>query len=189
MINLITAILFSFSANIDNIAIGISYGIKKIHICIYKNIIIALFTSFFTFLSMHLGNYIAILLSENVANILGPIVLLLIGFYSIISEIINKKNKSDELFNFQNRKINKLSFKELTTLIFMLSINNIAVGIAASVSGINILVATISTFLFSLFLLYIGNIIGLKALNNKFIEKYSSFISSLILVIIAIIQL
>lgn len=189
MINLITAILFSFSANIDNIAIGISYGIKKIHISIYKNIIIALFTSFFTFLSMYLGSYIAILLSEKVANILGPFVLLIIGFYSIISELVKKKNNNDELLVFENRQINVLSFKELATLIFMLSINNIAVGIAASVSGIHILVATISTFLFSLFLLYIGNIIGLKALNNKFIEKYSCFISSLILIIIAIIQL
>lgn len=188
MINLITAILFSFSANIDNIAIGISYGIKKIHICIYKNIVIALFTSFFTFLSMYLGNYIAILLSENIANILGPIVLLFIGFYSIVSELIKKKNNNNILV-FQDRKINVLSFKELTTLTFMLSINNIAVGIAASVAGINMLVATISTFLFSLFLLYIGNIIGLKALNNKFIEKYSCFISSFILIIIAIIQL
>lgn len=189
MINLITAILFSFSANIDNIAIGISYGIKKIHICIYKNIIIALFTSFFTFLSMYLGNYIAILLSENVANILGPIVLLFIGFYSIVSELIKKKNSNNDFLAFQDRKVNVLSFKELTTLTFMLSINNIAVGIAASVAGINILVATISTFLFGLFLLYIGNIIGLKALNNKFIEKYSCFISSFILIIIAIIQL
>ncbi len=189
MINLITAILFSFSANIDNIAIGISYGIKKIHICIYKNIIIAFFTSFFTFLSMYLGNYIAILLSEKVSNILGPLVLLFIGFYSIIAELIKKKNNNDDVLNFNDRKINMLSFRELTTIILMLSINNIAVGVAASVSGINILVATISTFLFSLFLLYIGNIIGLKALNNKFIEKYSCLLSSLILIIIAIIQL
>lgn len=185
MINLITAILFSFSANIDNIAIGISYGIKKIHIPLYKNIIIAFFTCFFTFLSMYLGNYIAILLSENIANILGPIVLLIIGFYSIFSELL--KNKSD--INFESRTINKLSIKELTTLIIMLSVNNIAVGIAASVAGINILIATICTFLFSLLLLYIGNIIGIKALNNKFIEKYSTLISSFILIIIAIIQI
>lgn len=189
MINIITAILFSFSANIDNIAIGISYGIKKIHIPLYKNIIIAFFTCFFTFFSMYLGNYIAILLSEKIANILGPITLLTIGFYSIISELIKKKKSNNDLPILENRNINVLTIKELTLLIMMLSINNIAVGIAASVSGINILVATICTFIFSLILLSIGNTIGIKALNNKFIEKYSSLISSLILIIIAIIQI
>ena len=39
LFELMTSTFFSISANIDNIPIGLSYGIKKVHISIFKNII------------------------------------------------------------------------------------------------------------------------------------------------------
>lgn len=186
MIYFITAILFSFSANIDNIIIGISYGIKKIHISIFKNFIISSFTALFSFLSMYLGSSIALLLSETTANLLGAFTLMIIGIYTFLKEFFQKRK---EISLCQTRTLNRLNLRELITIIMILSINNIAVGVAASVAGIDILVATICTFLFSFVLLKLGNFIGHKAMNNKFIEKYSNVISSIILIIIGILQI
>lgn len=188
MINLISTLLFSFSANLDNIAIGVSYGVKNIHITIYKNLIIAFFTSLFTFFSMFLGNYIAMFLSENFANKIGASLLIIIGSYSLFKELI-KKQKTDNNTNIKNEKLKTIRFKEIISLILILSVNNIAAGIAASVAGINIILALIFTFLFSFTFLFIGNRIGNRVINNNFIEKYSNIISSLILIFIGLIQI
>ncbi|MDD3303858.1 MAG: manganese efflux pump [Clostridia bacterium] len=186
MINLISALLFSFSANLDNIAIGISYGIKSIHITAFKNIIIAFSTSLFTFISMFLGSYLAMFLSENIANKIGAIFLISIGVYSLFKEIITKKKNNTD----QNKKeIKAIGIKEILNIILILSINNVAAGIAASVAGINIICATIFTFIFSFSFLMMGNRIGTKATNYRFMEKYSNILSSLMLIAIGLIEI
>ena len=187
MINILSAILFSFSANIDNIALGIAYGIKKIHISYIKNFLITLCTSFITIVSMKLGDYIFSFFNERISNSIGSIALILIGTFGILKILYNKyiKKKSIGTENFQYKK---LEFKELMSIVFTLSCNNIAVGFAASVAGIDIITTLISTFIFSFFFLYIGNKLG-KNMINKVLSKYSDIIGSLILILIGVIQL
>lgn len=176
MINIISALLFSISANLDNIAIGLTYGIKKVNIPLYNNILISFITSIFTFLSMYIGTHIAHIIPQKIENIIGSLILITIGIYQIIIQLISKN------------KIKK-SPKNYFSLIIMLSLNNIAVGLAASITGVNIIVATIFTLILSTLFLYTGNLIGRKALNNKFIEKYSELISAILLIITGILQL
>lgn len=187
MINLISAILFSFSANLDNIAIGISYGLKKIHISNYKILMISIFTTLFTFISMYLGDYFSKILNKNIANSLGAYLLIILGIYTLVKDMLNKNNPIT-LKDISKCKIVKICFKDFMTIILMLSTNNIAAGIAASVTGVNILLTIISSFFFSYIFLYIGNKIGKYTINN-FIQKNCNLISSLILIIIGIIQL
>ena len=78
--------------------------------------------------------------------------------------------------------------KVIENIIFILSVNNIATGIAASATGIDIFVTTVFSFLFSFLFLAIGNNIGKKVIS-KYIEKYSTLASSIILIIIGLIQL
>jgi len=47
----ISALTFSLSSNLDNMVIGIAYGINKVRIGIISNLIIAFITSTGTFLS------------------------------------------------------------------------------------------------------------------------------------------
>lgn len=189
MINLLSTFLFCLSANLDNIAIGVSYGVKNVHITIYKNLIIAFFTSLFTFISMYLGSYFAMLLSENLANKIGATLLIGIGCYSLFKEFIKKKNNNNDILSNKDENLKIITLKETISLILILSINNIAAGVAASVAGINIIIALIFTFLFSFLFLFVGNKIGNKAISNNFIEKYSNIISSLILIFIGLIQI
>lgn len=185
MINILSAIIFSLSANIDNIALGIAYGVKKIHISFIKNIFISLFTSIITIISMQLAKFIFFFLNENISNIIGSIALILIGLFGIFKVIYLKyiKKKKDE----ENNILKSLKFKELILIVFTLSWNNIAAGIAASVAGIDIITTLISTFIFSFLFMYTGNKLG-KAVLNKFIANNSDIIGSSILIILGILQ-
>ena len=188
MFELISGTLFSISANIDNIPIGLSYGVRKIHISLIKKFFICAITSIVTFLSMLVGQNISKFFDVKTTNILGSILLILLGVYPIIKNIFSKK-KIDKLNN--NNIVtnnNDINLKELLIMIITLSLNNIAAGIAASIAGVNIICTTIFTFIFCVVFLYIGNNLG-KKINNRLIEKYSEFISSFILILIGIIEL
>lgn len=179
LIQLLSAILFSFSANLDNIAIGISYGIKKTHISLFKVLMISLSTTLFTFFSMFIGKYFVYFFNDKIANRLGAYMLILIGLYTFIKDML-QKNKE--------KVITGINIKEFIVIILTLSTNNIATGIAASVTGINILITIIFSFIFSYLLLFLGNIIGRNIVNN-YIEKYCNLFASLLLILLGIIEL
>ena len=84
LFELLSGALFSISANIDNIPIGLSYGVKKVHISILKNIIICVFTSCATFLSMIIGQNIANLFDIKITNMIGSILLIFLGIYFVL---------------------------------------------------------------------------------------------------------
>lgn len=182
MIEIISAIIFALSANIDNIVIGISYGLKKIKISLKDNLIIAFFTSIATLFSMYAGNIVNIFLNQSVENLLGGALLISLGIFSLIKDLIKKDDRS-EISN-----IKKISIPELFTLILTLSSNNVATGIAASISGINIIYGVIFTFIFCNIFMYIGNKIGNK-IKNKKIENLSTVISSLLLIFLGILTI
>ena len=189
MFELISGALFSISANIDNIPIGLSYGVKKTHISILKNILICIITSIVTFLSMLIGQNISKFFDIKIANILGSLLLIFLGIYPIAKNIFIKE-KNDRL-NENEKNIlmnNDISIKELLLIIITLSLNNIAAGIAASITGVNIICTTICTFVFGTIFLYIGNNLG-KRINNKLVKKYSQLISSFILILIGVMEL
>lgn len=190
LLELISGALFSISANIDNIPIGISYGIKKIHIPIFKILLICLITSIVTFLSMYIGQNVSRFFNISIANIIGSILLILIGLYPLVTNYLFKtkiqKSNIENKFSYNNSY--NITIKEVFVMTSTLCVNNIATGIAASITGVNVLYTTISTFIFGTIFIFIGNNLG-KKINNKLFERYSLLISSLILILIGIFEL
>lgn len=182
MINIIKAVAFAFSANIDNIVIGMSYGIKKIKISYKLNIIIATLMSLITCITMGIGKSIGNLFNINFANKIGAYSLIVIGSYLIISEFLKKDRKNNE------NDFSKITLKNVAMIIFTLSSNNIATGVAASMIDINIAFTFLFTFIFSFFMLYLGNRIGRNILNNK-LKRYSNILSALIIMLLGIFQI
>ncbi len=180
MLTVIQSFLFAFSANIDNIAIGISYGIKNIKIPFKVNSIISIFVAIITFLVMYISRYISNFFEIKIINKIGAYLLIILGSYYIIKDLIYKKKKSDNL--------SKLSLKNIIILSITLATNNVSVGILASMININYFLTLIFTFILSFLMLIFGNRLGRKMINNK-IEKYSNIISSLVLILLGILQL
>lgn len=184
MIQLIYAIIYSFSANLDNVIIGLSYGLKNAKIPSKINLLIGISTCIITFLSMLIGKLLNLIIPETFANIIGSFTLICLGLNSLINELKHKK-----AVKFEDETPNIIDRKDIIKIIVALSVNNIATGIAASISGINVLFATMFTFIFSLIFIFIGNLIGIKSKSNNFISKYSNVISAILIIVIGILEL
>ncbi len=179
--NLISTLLFTISTNLDNIPIGIAYSLKNNKLK-FKNLFqISFFTSLITFIIMIFGSSINFLLPESLANKIGAYILIIIGSYGILKEIILNILK-------KNPSINKKSIDSIYHTALILSINNLSTGLSASITGINPIYATIFTFIFSFIFLYIGFFIS-KKISNRLINYISEYLSFIIILILGIIEL
>jgi putative sporulation protein YtaF len=80
---LLSALLLAIAVNVDNFAVGIAYGIKKLQIGWLTNLFIGLISAVGTYLAISVGNEIKNYLSVNVANVLGSLILIAVGVWSI----------------------------------------------------------------------------------------------------------
>lgn len=196
-----SVLLFSISSNLDNIVIGFAYALKKIRIGILPNIIIAIVTSTGTFLSMSAGNYITNFLSDQVANILGTGALMILGIYFVIQSIVklikNTRSKElslkniDDMIEYAQKSdldsSGDIDIKEAFLVGLGLTFNNIGTGIVASITGVNISLTVVATFILSMFAIICGESVGNHILG-KFLGKYAPLISGILLIILSIVK-
>lgn len=86
-VHLVSAILFALSANMDNVAIGLAYGIRGVNVRLRSNLLIAFITSLGTLASMSAGATLSALLPENVTGNLGCLILIGMGLWFIVSSL------------------------------------------------------------------------------------------------------
>lgn len=195
--NIMPILIFVLGANFDNIAVGTAYGFKGIKLSSKMNLLIALITSIGTLISMTIGLIIYKLLPNNFTNILGGLLIIILGIYFLkdfFKEAFNKNKDGDlkEILNSPEKAdadhSGDIDFKEAITLGTALTLNNFGMGIGASISGMNIFLTSILTFIFSVVSFRIGCNIGSR-FNDSFIHKYANLISSLILIFLGLIEI
>ena len=198
---ILSALLYSLSSNLDNLVVGIAYGIKKIKIGIIANLIIAVVTSIGTFLSMSVGSYISKFLPHFLANYLGAVVIIILGVYFITQSIIkflnNIKSKELALKNITDMieyaeksdldSSGDISMKEALLIALGLTFNNLGTGVAASITGVSIQLTVLSTFILSILVIIFGESIGNHVLG-KFCGKYAPLFSGILLIMLGIIE-
>lgn len=195
--HLLSSIVFAITVNIDNFAVGIAYGIKRIKIGILGNLIIAAISGLGTFFSMYLGFYISKIINLSVTNLLGSIIIIGIGLYFILDFFLKYYKKSNHFISIEllenpekadTDSSGHIDNKEALTLAFALSLNNLGLGMGSSISGVNIISTTLFTFLFSIPAIIIGYRFGNSFLSSLF-GKYTSLISGLIIIFLGIYEL
>ncbi|MEH2336361.1 sporulation membrane protein YtaF [Nostoc sp.] len=199
---LVSSFFISFSSNIDNFAVGIAYGAKKIKIGILSNLNIAIFSANGAFLSMSIGEKLGRLLSAELANLLGFIALLSVGLWGLWDtfrfhkkEILNQKKPSGNQLDYtifiekpETADLDNSHFidvRESLTLALALTINNVAGGFGAGLSGLNIPVTTFLTLLFSLLAIEFGYFMG-KKFTSRISAKWSGIISASLIICLAV---
>lgn len=201
MLLILSALLFSLSSNLDNLVVGIAYGLKQIRIGMIPNLIIALVTSTGTFLSMLVGIYITNFLSLTVANRLGAGVIIILGIYFVTQSIIKfyKNNNSKELalkdiydmIDYAEKsdidKSGDINMKEAFLVALGLTFNNLAAGVAASITGVSVPFTVIVTLILSIILITFGEILGSNIIG-AILGKYAPLISGILLIILGIIE-
>lgn len=216
--SILPVLLFCISASLDNLAISIAYGLKKITIPRTINIIIAIISALGTFFAMVLGKIIIKFFPLWLSNIFGASILLIFGIYFLldffksikkskqekfitneeiapsISEVIYKRENSElkDILKFPEKAdidhSGSIDIKEALTLGLALSLNNMGLGVGASVSGLYLWETVLFSFIFSLVFVRLGYIIS-NGFLGSLLGKYSSLISALIILFLGVYQL
>ncbi|WP_315081296.1 sporulation membrane protein YtaF [uncultured Clostridium sp.] len=190
----LSALMLSASSNLDTLTVAISYGMYKIKIPFISNLLIAIITTVGTFLSMEFGSLLENLIPSYLTDMIGGLILVLIGAWFLkdaLRDIMkNKKqsNNSEDVLLNDNLWADKdnsgdISIKETFSLALALTINNLGVGIAASITGVSIFYSTLFTFIITILSVSCGTWIG-KSMFGKLFGKYASIISSILLIIL-----
>ncbi len=94
MPHLLSSLFLSSASNVDNFAVAIAYGVKKLRIDWLSNLLIALVSALGTILSMSVGTVISRHLPPPVANLLGSGVLIAIGIMGIWDTLERERKRT-----------------------------------------------------------------------------------------------
>lgn len=200
--NLLATILFVLSASFDVFVVAMSYGFKNIKIKPFINFVISFISSLGTFISMEIGLALTNIIPLSVVNILGSIIMLLLGLYCLLDyrKVLKKStNHKDRNLNpsspivilekpeiADTNKSGTIEFKESILLSIALALNNVGLGIGASIAGLHVTLTTIVTLIITIILIPLGFLCSKKLLNT-WIGKSGSLISGILLIILAVI--
>lgn len=196
---LLSALLLSMSSNLDNVVVRTAYGIRKIKIGLLANLIIAIVTTTGTFLSMSLGSYIAKFMPQSVSNVLGAGIILIVGIYFVIQSRYRKaksrelelRDLSDMVDYAEHSDVDKsghVDTKEAFMLALGLTFNNLGTGVAASITGVNIFLTVICTFIVSVVTIILGESVG-KNVLGRFFGRYAPLIAGVLLIVLGFVEM
>lgn len=183
--HLFSALMFAISANVDCMAVGLSYGIKHVRIDRFSNLIIACISTLGTLLSMEAGTFLSIFLSADAANTSGSVLLIMIGMWILLQRYIKKECKKT---SFDEDNSGVIDGKEAVFLALALTINNMGLGIGGSITGLPVFWTCLFTFLCSLLFIRVSQCFAISTLTLR-IERYADTISGLIILILGLYEL
>ncbi len=162
---IISSLLFGVSASLDALIIGISYGIRRMHIRLWQNLLISFITLLGTCLCIELGACLMPFCPPLVCRLAGSGILILLGLYYLLKFMRNvmKKYHGKANFNPGGESLEdtpSLSLRTTLVLGCTLSLNNMGIGLGASISGLQLLPAAVSTLALSMSFLFVGNKLG-----------------------------
>lgn len=195
----IASLLFGISASLDALLVGVSYGIRRVRIRLWQNLLISLITLLGTCLSVEAGEWLGAFLPEAVSSRIGSFILISLGIYYIakfVTALLRtrrrtfiQKCKTSELASVSVKECpSRLKLAEVFTLSVMLSLNNLSAGISASLAGLTLIPAAISTLFCSVLFLSAGNRLGGSPVL-QFAGRAADPISGILLVGLGLVQL
>lgn len=188
---LISSLLFGFSASIDAFIVGMTYGVKRTHISFSNNLLVSVITLAGTILSILAGSKIVLFFPKQAATTAGSLLLILLGIYYILKFIIiylKKRTIPKELSDSApscNPSFGFIGLQETMALGLALSVNNVGIGLGASISGIHLLPTAVITFALSVLLLALGNRLG-KMYLLRFAGRFADPLAGMILIVLGL---
>ena len=204
-LHLATILPLALSSNLDNLGVGVSYGMKKINIPFASNLLIAAVTSVGTLLSIFLGQGVYLFVSAAMAGYCGGGIIMAAGVWVVFQEKLMRRRhkhvKAEPLaadtaptglgvrriVAILNNPIiadrdfsGHIDLKEATALALGLTINNIPNGVGVGMLGCGAMLMTSSVFLFSLMTIWVGITGG--HCGFKWLGERTGLISGLVLI-------
>lgn len=201
-------LLLVTAVSLDGFGVGITYGMRKIHVPFIPLAIIMLCSGIIVYTSMVVGDVLQMFISKEFATLLGGIIFITLGLFSLVNIVLSKLKDSDtgsvehtESSTIRDIKTvittpdqadldhsGTISAREAFILGFALALDAFGAGIGASMLGYSPFLTACLTASMSGCFLYAGMRIGILLTKYEKLERLS-FLPPALLIGIGIINL
>lgn len=201
-----TGLLFLVIAvSLDGFGVGITYGMRKIHVPIIALSIIMFCSGVIVFVSMTIGNLLSTLITPDGARIFGGIILIGLGLFSLWN--VSRSRETSKQHNASSKELNHklanfkkvismpdnadldysgvISVNEAFLLGFALALDAFGAGIGASMLGYSPVLTTVLIAIMSGLFVFCGIRLGLYLSTKKKLQRMR-FIPPLLLILLGI---
>lgn len=193
---------FTFSSSIDNLGVGLSYGVRKINVAFGKNLLIAIICFLMSMGGITFGVWLSTILPGMLPVIIGALLLFIIGIRIILlakpqnemdsNNEMQPTNAQDILRNPEEahfKKSGEIGWGESVLLGVALSANALTNGVGAGLLGLSPLIISITAAIGSFITVWMGVKLGSKVADVRVgtftVGQFGTIISGVILLIIA----
>ena len=207
------SLLIAIAISMDSLSVGIAYGIKNITVPLHSLIILDCISIVLLTMGFFAGNLLTKIAPTEIINIIGAVILFLIGAWFLIQGWLNNKFPKEKISQPTSiavisigslgiainilRDPSKVDLdisgiidtKEAILLGIALAIDSLGIGIAVSLPNITIIIFTLLLVaVMNLIFLLSGIYLGKNYIGNS-IKGKISFIPGGILILLALIRL
>jgi putative Mn2+ efflux pump MntP len=186
-------VLIAAVSNLDNLTVGVAFGMRESRIAAAPNVVIAAVTMAATAGAMTSGRALSRVLPPSLAAAVGASIIGAIGVWTVLASlrVVRLPDSSTEpgpgerrggryLVSGELDRENVIALREALVLGVALALNNAAAGVGAGVAGIPWAVTTLLAGALSLICVGGGSRVGLS-LGRRVGGRSASLISGLIL--------
>ncbi len=197
---------FALSSSLDNLGVGISYGIRGIRIGLVSNLIMAAICFILSEAGIVGGQWISRILPGIFPTLVGAFVLIIIGIRIVLLALPRKKQLSESpaeplsngdslkelLKNPEKADLDRsgeIGYLEAVVLGLALSANAVTNGLGAGLLGLSPLAIAVTAAIGSFITVWAGTAIGRKAstvrIGSFHLGQMGTLISGVVLLVIA----
>ncbi|WP_282941350.1 sporulation membrane protein YtaF [Paenibacillus sp. RC67] len=197
---------FAFSSSLDNLGVGISYGIRGIRIGLISNIIMALICFLLSEVGIIGGQWISKVLPGIFSSLVGAFVLIIIGIRIVLLAVPRKKHSPQALEPEKSEtaslkgllqnpekadldKSGEIGYGEAVILGLALSANAVTNGLGAGLLGLSPLAISLTAAIGSFITVWLGTALGRKVAEIRIgsfnLGQMGTLLSGVILLLIA----
>lgn len=186
--HMLSVLLLAISANLDNLLIGLSLGVRKVRLPFASNLMISGIVLAGTAVSMLCGDVIEGFLPARAAEWLGSGILMLFGVVCLTGYFVRQRKSAPRPQTGDTRQEKRLDVRSALTVGLALALNNMGLGVGASIAGLGWIETSAASFVFSLTLLWLGNHLGKSRLPHP-VERFAEPLSGLLIIAMAVYEM
>lgn len=210
MISWLMILGFAISSSVDNFGVGISYGIRNIHIGFFSNLLVAVICFLFSGCGILFGKWLSIIVPGIFPILMGAFLLCIIGIRIILLTTPHNKQAitktiTKETLPVQAQTITailenpeiadsnhsgEISAGEAIVLGIALSANALTNGLGAGLLGLSPVAISLTAAIGSFLTIWLGVMLGKKVADVRIgsytLGEFGTLISGILLLIIAI---
>lgn len=176
---LIYLFFIAFINSVDNIGVGVAYSIAGTKVPFRKNLLISLMAFGVSYVSSLSGHFISLHINEELASILGMLLMVFMGI-KIIYEAVTESKEKEEI-----TKGKMISYKEALSVGIALAIDDVGSSVSSGLIGHSAFMISMPYFVISVLIFFSGNL-GTEFFKKLKIGIKANIISGILMILIGL---